>query len=202
MIYGVMICYNDMPTIVKTIESMYPLVDEIIAVDGKYIDFDYPGDYSTDGTTEYLESVDKVRVIYAAGLQEVEKRNKYLIGEVGDWYLHLDADEVWEGPCEIPLADMGISALHQLKSGHTNGKRIRLFKHTDGLHYEHKHYWLKDRQGQTFALLEKPGNKYFAAEIEGKIIHHDIDRPRGRVVPKRQYYRMLCKRENPIREFK
>lgn len=205
MIRGTIICYNDFGTIQATVESMLPHVDEIIAVDGKYSDFAqlYDSDFSADGTLEYLKNVDKVKIIYAAGLYEVDKRNKYLEGlKEGDWVLHLDADEVWEGPCDIPLADMGISMLHQLRSGHMNGKRIRLFRHAEGLHYADKHYWLKDGQGRTFALLEKPGESYVGVPIEGKIIHHDIDRPPERTMPKRAYYRLLTKRENPIREIK
>lgn len=198
------ICYNDYGTIQKTVESIYDFCDEIICVDGKYSDFTqlYDSDFSADGTLEYLKNVDKVRIIYAANLLEVDKRNKYLEGlKEGDWVFHLDADEVWEGPCEIPLADMGISQLTQLRSGHMDGKRIRLFKYV-GQFYADKHYWLKDGQGRTFALLEKPGESYVGVPIEGKIIHHDIDRPPERTMPKRAYYRILMKREGPIREVK
>jgi len=200
---AVLITYNDWPTVEKCIESVYDLVDEIIAVDGKYSDFAqmYDSDFSADGTLEYLKNVDKVRIIYAANLLEVDKRNRYLEGlKEGDWVLHLDADEVWEGPCEIPLADMGISQLVQLRSGHMDGKRIRLFRYIEGLRYCDKHYWLKDGQGRTFSLLEKPGESYVGVPIEGKIIHHDIDRPDERIMPKRAYYRILVKRENPIKE--
>lgn len=203
IIRGVIITFDDWPTIQQTIESIYNLVDEIIAVDGRYIDFPGACDFSTDGTLDYLRNIDKVRLINAYGLTEVEKRNQYLVGSEGDIYLHLDADETWEGPAELPEgADMGISMLHQLKSGHMNGKRIRLFRHVEGLHYDKKHYWLHDGQGKTFALLDKPGNAYTAVPIEGKIIHHDIDRPGERTVVKKQYYRTLVRRENPIREIK
>lgn len=200
MLYGVLITFDDYPHIQKTITSIYDLVDKIICVDGRYVDFPGEIDFSTDGTLEYLKSIDKVEIINAYGLQEVEKRNKYLVGEMGDFYLHLDADEVWEGPLEIPDADMGISQLIQLKSGHTNGKRIRLFRHVEGLHYEGKHYWLKDKDGKTFALLEKPGAAYVGVPIEGKVVHHDRDRTQDRTWQKRNYYKILTKRENPIKE--
>jgi glycosyltransferase involved in cell wall biosynthesis len=204
MIYGVVITYNDFPLIVKTVESLLPFCTEIIAVDGKYSDFPQlnGSDYSTDGTTEYLESIDNVRLIYAAGLQEVEKRNLYLVGNVGDWYVHLDADEEWVGPLEIPDTDMGIVKLRRTVPQHYMD-RIRLFRHVEGISYRHKHYWLFDGEGRTFALLEKPGNNYLAARLDNNlIIHHGEERLPERVAAKRQYYRVLTRREGPIREIK
>jgi len=195
-----MVCYNDMPQIVDTIESMYPLVDEIVAVDGRYIDFPGEEDYSTDGTREYLQSIDKVRLIDGAGFIEPDKRNLYLVGTNEDWYFHLDADETWEGPLEIPDADMGICTLVQLRSGHADGKRIRLFRHVEGMRYSGKHYWLVDGEDRTFSLLAKPGNAYTAAPIEGKVIHHDGDRSQERHKLKAKYYRTLVKREHAIKE--
>jgi hypothetical protein len=202
MIHGVLVCYNDYPLIKKAVESILQFTGSIIAVDGRYSDFPGDTDYSTDGTTEYLESVDKVRVIYAAGLQEVEKRNQYLIGEVGDWYVHLDADEEWVGPLEIPDTDMGIVKLRRSVPQHYMD-RVRLFRHVEGLRYEGKHYWLRDGEGRTFALLEKPGDNYLAAMLDNNlIIHHGEQRTPERMAAKRRYYKILTKRENPIREVK
>jgi hypothetical protein len=201
-VIGVLISYNDRPLIETTITSLLPVTNRIVAVDGRFSDFPGGSDFSTDGTLEYLESIEEVRVIRAAGLQEVEKRNQYLIGEVGDWYLHLDADEEWTGPLEIPDTDMGIVKLCRAKPIHYMD-RVRLFRHVEGLHYEKKHYWLHDGEGDTFALLEKPGNKYIAARLENNlIIHHGEERLPERTMAKRQYYRILSKRENPIRETK
>lgn len=201
-IYGVLVVYNDYPHIVDTIESMLPHVDEIVAVDGKYSDFPGVADGSTDETVQYLSGIDKVRIVEGYGLQEVEKRNLYLVGEVGDWYFHLDADEIWRGRFpQLPLEeDMAICRLHQLRSGHMNGERIRIFRHVEGLHYEGKHYWLRDNKGNTFALLDKPGDNYRIKRIDGHIEHHDGDRNQTRQNNKRKYYRSLVKRENPIRE--
>lgn len=205
MIRAVMVTYQDWPLIQQAIESVYPLVEEIVAIDGAYSDFPLinGSEYSTDGTREFLQSVDKVEVLIdGAGLTEPEKRNLYLVGKPGDWYFHLDADEVWEGPLEIPDADMGVCQLIQLRSGHADGRRIRLFRHVPGLHYEGKHYILKDGEGRTFSLLDKPGNAYTAAPISGRIIHHDGDRPQERHRAKKIYYRTLVKCENAIREVK
>ena len=200
---GVLVCYNDWPFIKVCIESIYPLVDEIVCVDGKYIDFPIGPEYSDDGTVEYLESIDKVRVIKAAGLQEVEKRNVYLEGlKEGDWFLHLDADEEWVGSLEIPDADMGIVRLRRSQPQH-NMNRIRLMRYVEGLHYAKKHYWLFDSQDRTFCLLDKPGDNYQAWHMkENLIIHHGYERDQNRTWAKKNYYKVLSKRENPIREYK
>ena len=200
-VIGIVPSYNDRTTIEACITSLLPVTNRIVAVDGRFSDFPGETDYSTDGTIEYLEG-QGVEVIRAAGLQEVEKRNCYLVGQVGDWYLHLDADEEWTGALEIPDADMGIVKLCRARPIHYMD-RVRLFRHVEGLHYEKKHYWLHDGEGRTFALLEKPGDNYTASRLDNNlIIHHEEDRLPDRRNAKRQYYRILTKRENPIRETK
>ena len=74
MLVGVINCYNDMPLIKNCIESIYSQVDKIIAIDGSYADFPDGSGYSTDGTIEYLTSLDKVELITTFGLSEVAKR--------------------------------------------------------------------------------------------------------------------------------
>lgn len=199
----VLICYNDIETIERCITSIYDLVDEIVAVDGKYIDFPIGPDYSDDGTLEYLESLDKVKVIRASGLQEVEKRNVYLEGlKEGDWFLHLDADEEWVGSLEVPDADMGIIRLRRSQPQHVMN-RVRFFRFIEGLHYAKKHYWLFDSEDKTFSLLEKPGDNYTAWHMrDNTILHHGYERSIERIWAKKNYYKVLSKRENPIREYK
>jgi glycosyltransferase involved in cell wall biosynthesis len=199
MLYGVMICFDDFPLIKKTVESLAPIVDEIVAVDGRFSDFPGENDHSTDGTLEYLEGAG-ARVILAPGLLEAEKRNRYLVGGEGDWYLHLDADEEWTGSLVYPKADMGIVRLRRSIPQHYMD-RVRLFRHVEGLHYEGKHYWLKDAEGHTYALLAKPGERYRAQRLEKNlIVHYGEDRLPERVSAKRKYYRVLSKRENAIKE--
>jgi len=197
-----MITYNDWPHIQQTIDSVYDQVDEIIAIDGKFQDFPQLGgnDHSTDGTLEYLLRLPKVRTVVATGLTEVEKRNKYLVGDVGDWYLHLDADEEWVGMIEVPDADMLVTWLKREKPRFMM-QRMRLFHHVPGLHYAKKHYWLHDGHNRTFALIDKPGSGYTAnVTNETKIIHHEFARTPERHSEKKQYYRALCKIENRIWE--
>lgn len=195
--------YNDWPLIQHCVESA-KWVDEIVAVDGRYPDFPQlnESDYSTDGTLEYLESLSKAVIIRAAGLYEVEKRNQYLVGKEGDWYLHLDADEVWVGG--RPDIDNSVDAYvvkEWRKKVTPVMDRVRLFRHVDGLHYEKKHYWLQDGDGKTFAILARAGNGYRAGELKTcHIIHREEERPVERKSAKKRYYRELTRRESRIKE--
>jgi len=201
MLRLVLVSYNDYPLIVRCIESV-PWVDEIVAVDGRYIDYPLGPMQSNDGTLEYLESIDKVEVIRAAGLQEIDKRNKYLVGEIGDWYLHLDADEEWVGgpPVIDPEVDAYIIDFHR-PYPIRKMDRVRLFKHIKGLHYAKKHYWLHDSNGVTFALLQQVGRAYRGARLEGvHIDHHELERSPERQRDRKIYYNILSRRENQIEE--
>jgi hypothetical protein len=194
------VSYNDYPLIVRCIESV-PWVDEIVAVDGRYIDYPLGPMQSNDGTLEYLESIDKVEVIRAAGLQEIEKRNKYLVGEIGDWYLHLDADEEWVGPAPVidPEVDAYIIDFHR-PYPIRKMDRVRLFKHV-GQKYALKHYWLHDQQGRTFSLLQQVGNAYRGERLaDAYIQHHELERSPERQRDRKLYYNVLSRRENQIEE--
>jgi hypothetical protein len=198
-----MITYNDYPHIQTAVESLYDHVDEVLAVDGRFRDFPGEGNLSTDGTYEYLMSLPKAVVISATDLDEVEKRNQYLVGREGDWYVHLDTDEEWVGDFHIPDADMFITwmaASKTAKGRFPKMQRARIFRHIDGLHYEKKHYWLHDGDGDTFALLDRPGKKY-TAEVtdETNLIHHQV-RSAERCNARQKYYKKLYKREMRIKE--
>ena len=91
-------CYNDWPLIKECVESIYDQVDRIIAVDGRFINYPKGNWYSTDGTIEYLTSLEKVELIFAAGLLETEKRNVYMdMLKPGDTVLVIDGDETVKG---------------------------------------------------------------------------------------------------------
>jgi len=203
MIRGTVITYNDMPLIKRCIESLRYKVDEIIAVDGRFADFPGDSEYSTDGTLEYLQSIPDVHVVCVSGLDEVHKRNSYLVGSAGDWYVMLDADEEWIGPRPSPAPELDayVMKLKREKPYHEID-RVRLFKHIPGLHYEKKHYWLHDAHGNTFALVGKVGKNYRWAILKGSHIqHHELERPPARVRDKKVYYDILRKRERKFREY-
>ena len=201
MLRLVMVCYNDSSLITRCIDSV-PFVDEIVCIDGRYIDYPIGPMQSNDGTIEYLESIDKVNLILRPGLTEIDKRNEYLIGSVGDWYLHLDADEEWVGipPTIDPDIDAYIVDFHR-PYPIRNMDRVRLFKHTDGLHYAKKHYWLHDKDNVTFALLQQVGNAYRGKRLkDAHIEHHEMERSAERQRDRKIYYNILSRRENAIEE--
>jgi len=201
MLRLVMVCYCDYPLVCKAVESV-PFVDEIFCVDGRYIDYPLGPMQSNDGTLEYLQSIDKVNLLLRPGFTEIDKRNEYLIGGEGDWYLHLDADEEWVGPAPVidPEVDAYIIDFHR-PYPIRKMDRVRLFKHVKGLHYAKKHYWLHDEQGVTFALLQQVGRAYRGTRLEGVYIdHHELERSPERQRDRKIYYNVLSRRENQIEE--
>lgn len=92
---GVGYCYyNDIESIKRGIPTFADKVDYIFAIDGKFSLRDGP-DYSTDGSTEYIQSFENVVIRKFVGMEH-DKRNKYmdLAKEYGiDVLLIIDSDE-------------------------------------------------------------------------------------------------------------
>lgn len=200
MLICVMICYNDMPLIVEAIESVYDQVDRIVCVDGKYSEFPAVSDFSEDGTIEYLESLDKVELHFLAGTSQIAKRNSYLVGDPGDYYLMLDTDEQLVGTISIPSSDVGIVRMKDIGDP-KYFDRVRLFKHVEGVHYDSKHYWLKDGDNNTLALLKRAGSAYSEERVDSFTINHHASRRSDlRKVIKRRYYALTAPIERAIQE--
>ena len=68
-------------------------------------------------------------------------RSQYLVGEIGDWYIILDADEVLMSPLpriETLTEDVYKVALHM--QGTSDVRHIRrLYRHTGHMQYKHAH---------------------------------------------------------------
>lgn len=202
----VVITYNDMPLLQKCLDSVKDYVDQIIMVDGIFADFPLrAGDESTstDGTVEYLVNLDTEAekiIISAPGFSEVEKRNKYLLGEPGDWYLILDADEWAENPEtleQLPEADVGWC---EVRWTNRFARLPRLFRHIDGLHYDGLHTRLVDKDGNLYTDIRETGSGY-TREFHPLRLRHDIaDRPEYRKAQKTTYYRRLTAQEHEIKE--
>jgi len=197
MIYGCIITYDDWPLIKDCIESIYNKVDRIIAVDGRYADF--PGDYdfSTDGTLEYLDSLDKVELILLTGVDEVAKRNTYLINcNDGDTILNLDADEVLKGSIPELNADFGVIDLHDGHSKHIQKRATRFFKYRKGIEYKYCHYTLYF-QNKIINKLHEVINKDFSFEFvkDFYLIHNWHNREGIRKHHKSIYYKHLVRSE-------
>lgn len=162
-------CFNDMPILKKCVESVYDQVDRIIAVDGRYKDFPGDGWYSTDGTIEYLSSLDKVKLVFAADLYEAEKRNIYMdMLKTGDTVLVLDGDEVVQGDIRKfdKNTDIGLVLLGEPGQRY---KRLatRFFKYRkhlrhNGIHFilEIKGKWFNNRCNAVNGFIQKNVNTF------------------------------------------
>ena len=201
-LYACIITYNDYPLIKKTVESVENQVEKIIAVDGKYNEFPGRFRFSTDGTREYLLAHQKVTLFECADVSQIEKRNKALHAcESAKYVLFLDADEELIGEIQQPKADVvqvPHCAAHRV---HSVIHRNRIIRNIPGLHFKDKHYWLKDKDGDTFSLLVRTGHKYTQEKQEQLLIkHYDKSRSKERIDLKKKYYSVLSAREGQIEE--
>lgn len=142
---GVISAYNEIDFIRGAVRNLLDICDRVVVVDGAYHDFtlDNGDHHSTDGTVEVAKSMGAM-VIPAKSepwKDQVEKRNQYLIGENGDWYLYLDADERFFGdprPCIAECTGYGL----QVRIESTNPIPmwyLRIFRHFDGIRYHGAH---------------------------------------------------------------
>ena len=193
------VTYNDYPLIKKCIESIYNKVDKIICVDGRYKDFpDYAqGWFSTDGTIEYLLSLPKVELRFAANLYEADKRSVYLHNlNDGEAILMIDSDEVLEGNIPPLNADIGLVRYCELKSSRGFYLATRFFKFRQGLHYSGIHFILETAGGKLFnnRCGAEPG--FTSEEIKGfRVVHDREARDKNRKYSKIQYCKTLGQRE-------
>ena len=199
MLIGCINCYNDIPLIRDCIESIYNKVDKIIAIDGSYADFPDGSGYSTDGTVEYLNRLDKVELMTTYGLSEVQKRNLYLESlSDGDIVLNLDADEVLVGEIPELKTDFAILDLVDGHSKHVQRRATRLFKYKSGMKYQFCHYTLYDNNGIMINKLHEVVNKNFTFELikSCHILHNWNSRSDKRKYDKQIYYKKLIKIES------
>jgi len=197
MLVATIITYNDWPLIKDCVESIIDKVDKIIAVDGAYDDFPCDINYSTDGTLEYLDSLDKIELIIAPGLAEVAKRNKYLEPLAdGNTVLNIDADEVLIGEIPALKTDIGKVDWQDGHSKHVQRRVTKLFRYRTGLRYLHCHYTLY-YNGQIVNKLHEVINKDFTSELieDFYILHNWHLRDSLRKHNKSIYYKKLVKLE-------
>jgi len=198
MLVGVINCYNDMPLIKNCIESLYSQVDKIIVIDGSYADFPDGSGSSTDGTVEYLNSLDKVELITTYGLSEVQKRNLYLEPlSDGDIIINLDSDEVLVGNIPKLDCDFGIIDLKDEHSKHIQRRATRFFKFREGMIYKNVHYTLY-WQDKIINKLHQVINKDFTFEYvkDCHILHNWHLREDLRKHNKQIYYKKLVRKES------
>ena len=189
MIIACISAYQDAGFIDGAIKSCIGKVDRIIVVDGAYRGFPvYDAPWSTDGTVEIAESLGaEVIQCYQIWESQEEKRNQYLIGEIGDWYLIIDSDERLEG-------EITIGGFDGYKIRVEPGTAfLRLIKHTPGLRYNGGHSVLFDDDGyidpHQFPLMKSCVLRHLKADRDGE-----------RKARKRMYYSNQYDHEHPFRE--
>jgi hypothetical protein len=189
-----------MPLIKDCLESVINKCDKIIVIDGKYTD--YPGDisYSTDGTIEYILSMQKVcnlQLFFGNITDEVGKRNQYLdLVDENDIVLNLDSDEVLIGDIPELTADFGVLDLHDMVGKHVQHRANRLFKFKDGMEYKNTHCTLYF-QGKIINKLQEIINPDFTHEhiTSCYIEHYWNKRDDLRKYNKGLYYKKLVQSE-------
>lgn len=128
------IAYNEEDLLPGCLDSLQGKVSRIVVVDGRYKDFPGEGGPSTDGTRDIALSYDNVSFIPSpdgAWVNEITKRNAYLVGNEGDWYFVIDADEVLLTPLPRPdqLPPGALSYQVKLTMRDTKTWMARLFRH-------------------------------------------------------------------------
>ena len=196
MITVCIVTYNDMPLIRKCIQSIYKQVDRIIAIDGRYMDFPDIEWYSTDGTIEYLKSLNKIDLRFGAKLFEADKRNLYLDGlKNGQTVLMLDADEEIKGTLREPKADIGIVKFFEPYDRIGQKFATRLFRYRDGMKYSGVHFILTV-DNKLFNKRNRAENGFTQENVDDfKIMHLARLRSTTRRYHKALYQRNLTKRE-------
>lgn len=194
-------CYNDMPLIVDSIGSIYDQADRIICVDGRYRDFPSGYWYSTDGTIEFLSGLEKVELVFAAGLFEADKRNVYMdMLSDGDTVLVLDGDEVVDGIIhKLKKADIGLVRLGYPNENNPKRLATRFFRYKKGLKHNGIHFIL-EYNDKWFNNRRDALNGFRARNINSFKINH-MTRKRGseRRFLKEQYKIAARKREEQFK---
>jgi len=188
------------------LESLAGQVDRVVVVDGAYAQFPHGAPFSTDATEEIVRCYGADWVPCPrdgddghprAWETQMEKRSAYLVGDVGDWYFRIDADERLVG--NLPAED-------ELEDGVTYAMRVRwagqsmrpwttcLFQHRGRMRYEGAHcaLWSDDQ------LISRVGEARKLAGVS--LLHLKNFRTLERVSAKRAYYAWQWPAEREFRE--
>ncbi len=199
MIVATYITYNDIETIRESVESIENKVDRIIAVDGRFKDFEGDSEISTDGTLSYLYGNDNIETHIYYG-DEVSKRNWFLnFVNDGALCLIIDADEILVGEIPDLDTDIGLIDIFEHNDRRRHRRYNRFFRYRDGLHFYGKHYLILDKDNEVFTTLEHEPKKYTCKKIEGfHLLHKGKLRSPQRELDKKKYYKILQQREARI----
>lgn len=179
----------------------------IVVVDGAYAQFPHLIPHSTDGTIQLAHALaDVIIETTDAWLDEVTKRNRYLIGAVGDSYLVIDADEELSGNLPpLDYDDVDIPLLRKSSPNAVPGPIYRYFKHRPGIHYSGTHHSL---WSEGILLNKRPHGVASGCYL----LHKDAEREKAqstrvsingqmmnRLEQKQVYYSLLTETEKQFR---
>lgn len=206
------IFFNDELSLLQKALSSVAGADRIICVDGPYADWPHGGKLkSDDSVLDLVRAFPKTELIEAPNLpylHQIDKRNQYLVGKPGDWYVNIDADEElrfhngfdWaqlknmlaSQPDNIAWLDIDLIYNPSFgKFGHyLTGRRV--FKHLPGIHYSEHHARLWDVDGHRTALEQKEkttGPWLGMTEKNVDIFHNKNLRDANRLDQQGHYYR-------------
>jgi hypothetical protein len=188
---------DDLGLLERTLRSIRPFVDRLIAIDGPFAKFPHDTVQSDNDHLEMLKRfADHVIVTQVPWKTEVCKRNQYLRGKDGDWYLVVDADEELVGNLDLTeyaATDQMGWKMWILQEGVQPRLVLRLFRHFEGIHYEGAHNAIcgKDR---------RPINHSVTQTLSGAhLLHHTWKRPEVRMQAKHVYAAALADDERDFR---
>ena len=191
MIIACIVVYNEERMLPGCLESLRGQVERIVVVDGAFATFPLRNDrpYSTDATQEIVwcygaewipcprDEDGRARAWHT----EMEKRTAYFVGQEGDWYFHIDADERLVGRLPDPKPRQHYALLINVA-----GRLVwvpRLWQHRGDMRYEGSHnaVWSAER------LIHLAGSTPVDPEV-CRLVHLSDLRPAWQQVAKRRHY--------------
>jgi len=193
----VLIAYNEAYLLPDCLDSIYGKVDEIIMIEGRIAAF--PGDspHSTDDTVTIARDYGaKVIQIDRAWHNECEMRSAYLVGNEGDVYFHIDADERLMTPLPRPEQLPGdiYKVAVRMIAVPICGYRPRLIRHVGMMDYRGVHDAIFSN-GELISRLKDVPTLYSVW-----LAHVQILRDKDRRAQKAHYYRVGYAHEPKLRQ--
>jgi len=182
------IAYNEARLLPGCLESIRHKVDKIVVVEGRIETFPGKWAYSTDNTVGIAkEAGAQVITSPTPWADEATMRNQFLVGNEGDWYIIIDADErcmtqlpnIHSLPANIHAYSIMVKMI-----GDGHGKyRPRLFRHRGKMEFREIH----DALFSDGVLVSNPQNVPHLNSVW--FAHRQMDRCRERQSQKQQYYK-------------
>jgi hypothetical protein len=194
---AVLITYNEEALLPDCLESIYGKADEIVMVEGRIADF--PGDniHSADNTIAIAESYGATVIQNnRAWHNECEMRSAYLVGNAGDVYFHIDADErlMTPLPCPEQLPGDAYKVSVNMIGVSTKQLRPRFFRHKGMMEYRGVH----DALFSDDTLVSNPKDVPTLHSVW--LTHAQMLRDKNRRAHKEMYYRAGYVHEPAIRK--